>query len=160
MNNSSFHLTVALTPRNLAPGIQVHNRQILHSTGHEGVIKVLRIRACLDPLVLWIAEEHTEQVARAALGRGTVGGARVHDAEVIDELDVAFLAVQLRAVFLGELLDGVESTVLCGGEGGHAGVADDAWAAEQGGFDKLDDRLAFREEESRAEFEVRLAIPV
>jgi hypothetical protein len=153
------YLTMAITARDLAPRIQIDNGQLLPSPRRKRVVKLGHICACLLPLARGIAEEHAEQVARAAgASWGVVGGARVHDAQVVDELDVAVLAVELDAVLLGEVLDGGEGVHLRGREGGHAGVAGDMRAAEERSFDELHDGLAFGEEEGGAGLEVGRAV--
>lgn len=49
--------------------------------------------------------------ARLAVGP-RVRGASMHDAQVVDELDIALLAVELGAETLGEGLDGVHGVEL------------------------------------------------
>lgn len=151
---------MALTPRNLPPRIWVNNRQTLPPPQHERIVEVLRIRSRLGPFIFRITKEHAEQMARAAPGRSAVCGACVHDAEVIDELNIAFMSVKLRTVFLRKILDSMESVVLGSGQRGHAGVAGYARTAQKRGLDYLDDGFALRQVEHVVDIEVGVVVPL
>lgn len=93
-----MHSTVALAATDGAPRIHVNDGQLLVPSGCEGVVKVGSASGRLLPSVLGIPKEHAQQVSSARLPIGSlVRFTGMHDAQVVDELYVALLAIKLCA---------------------------------------------------------------
>ena len=115
---------MALAAADDAPGVVVDNGQILLTAWGERVVEVVAEPSRLLPSIYGIAKEHAQQVTTARLAVGTaVSLAGMHDAQVVDELDIALLAIKLGAEALCKLLDSMQSMQLLGRENGHARVA-------------------------------------
>ena len=84
----------------------------------------------------------------------------MHCGEVVDELDVALLAIEPRAELLRQVLDGVHGVHLLVGHLGHAWVALDPGASKEGRLNELANRLSSREEKGGTRFKVWSLIPV
>ena len=122
--------TMALAPTDGTPRVHVDNRNILHPSGGKGVVEVEPEAGRLDPGPLGIPKEHAQQVSSARLPIGSlVCFAGVHDAQVVDELDVALPAIELGAELLRQVLDGVHGVHLLIRHFGHAWVALDPGAS-------------------------------
>lgn len=103
------HLAVALTTTNFAPGVKVTDRYLLTATRGEGVVEIVLPGIGLVPGVLRIAKEHAQKVSCARLVCLAIGCTGVHDTQIVDELNVALLAIKLGADLLGYVLHGVNS---------------------------------------------------
>lgn len=115
---------MALAAADDAPRIIVDDRKVLLAARRERIVEVVTEPSWLVPGILGITKEHAEEVASAGLSLGSaVRFASMHDAQVVDELDVALLAVELGAETLRKLVNSVHSMHLLVGDGGHAGIA-------------------------------------
>ena len=103
---------MALTTADLTPRVEIVHGDLLESTGREGVLEVVPEGSRLVPCVLRIAEEHAEKVALAWGVSLSVCGTSVHDAQIVDKLNVAFLAIKLGADLAGRLFHHVDSVHL------------------------------------------------
>lgn len=134
----SVDLTMALAAADETPRIAIDYRQILRTAGRKGIVKVIAESSGLVPRILRIAKEHAQEMATAGLAIcATIGSAGMHDAQVVDELDVTLAAPQLGAEALGQLLDGVQGMQLLVRQGRHAGIALDQWSSQQRRLDEL-----------------------
>jgi hypothetical protein len=121
---------MALTPTDGTPWIHVNNRNLLHPAGRKGVVKVEPEAGRLFPSPLGIPKEHAQQVTSARLPIGSlVRFAGVHDAQVVDELDVALPAIEAGAELLRQVLNSVHGVHLLIRHFGHAWVALDPRAS-------------------------------
>jgi hypothetical protein len=101
-DSKESHLTVALTAANDAPWVVVDDRQVLRSARGEWVVEVVAEGSWLLPSIGGVAEKHAEKMTCTGLAvRATVFATGVHDAQVVDELDVALLTVERGAEALG-----------------------------------------------------------
>lgn len=88
------YLTVAFTAADPAPWVTIYHWQILMSSGSERIIEVVFEASWLIPFQLWVPQEHSKKVSGASLPASTVRGASMHDAQIVDELDIPLLAVE------------------------------------------------------------------
>jgi hypothetical protein len=127
---------VAFSAADDTPWVVVDDRQILRPAWLEGVVEVLAISGRLLPGVFWIAKKHTQQMASAwPTVVATITRASMHDAQVVDELDVALFAIEFGAETLCKLLDSMHSMQLLVGYRRHTGVAEDQRRSKKRSFD-------------------------
>lgn len=151
---------MALTPTDSTPWVHVNNRQLLHPAGCKGVVKVVSEAGRLGPGIFGIPKEHAQQVSSARLPIGAlVCFSSMHDAQVVDELDIALLAIKLCAELLCQVLDNMHGVHVLICDFRHARVSLDAWASKERCLDELADGLASRKEEGWARLEVWRLIP-
>jgi hypothetical protein len=121
---------MALPPTDGTPWIHVNNRNLLQPSRRKRVVKAEPEAGRLFPGPLGIPKEHAQQVTRARLPIGSlVRFAGVHDAQVVDELDVALPAIEAGAELFRQVLDRVQGVHLLIGYLGHAWVALDPRAS-------------------------------
>lgn len=93
---------MALAAADGAPRIQIKDRETLSPTGRERVVEVVAAASRFLPSICGVAQEHAQKMAGASAAIDTaVLGAGVHDAQVVEKLNVALLAVDLCAEALG-----------------------------------------------------------
>ena len=89
---------MALAAANGAPRIQVNDREMLSSTWRERVVEVVAAANWFLPSICGVAQEHAQQMAGASAAIDTaVLGAGVHDAQVVEKLNIALLTVEFGA---------------------------------------------------------------
>lgn len=124
-------LAVALATADEAPRVIVDDRQILLSAWSEWIIEVVTEPCRLLPSILGVSEEHAQKVASAGPAiAATIRLTSVHDAQIVDELDVALLAVDLGAKPLCQVAHDVHSVHLLSGDRRHVGIALDQWCSQ------------------------------
>lgn len=87
------NLTMALPTTDLAPGIRIDDRKFLRPPWSEWIVEIAEIACWLFPHIFGIPKEHAEKMASAALALSAVRGTSVHNAKVVDELNVALTSV-------------------------------------------------------------------
>ena len=151
---------MALTAADDAPRVIVDDRKVLLAAGRKGIVEIVTESSWLVPGVLGITKEHTEEVASAGLALcSTIRFASMHDAQVVDELDVALLTVELGTETLCKLVNSVHSMHLLVRDAGHAGIAMNQGCTQEWRLHKLAHGLALREEEGWSQLKVRLLVP-
>lgn len=115
---------MALATADQAPRIVVDDGKVLLSARSEWVFEIVTEACWLLPSIFGISEKHAQEVASAGLAVATtICFAGVHDAQVVDELNVALLAVKLGGKPLCELAHNVHSMHLLSGHRRHMGIA-------------------------------------
>lgn len=88
------YLTVALATTDDAPRVGIDDREILLAARSERIVEVVAEPRRLFPSILGISKEHAEKMTGTGLTIvAAICLAGVHDAQVVDELDVALLAI-------------------------------------------------------------------
>jgi hypothetical protein len=103
-NRNRYDLTMALTTADCAPWIQVEDGDNLFPPFGKWVVKPGLEAGWLLPSFLWIPKEHAKEMT-ATTPASAICGTRVHDAEVIDELNIAVLPVKLGAILPREVFN-------------------------------------------------------
>jgi hypothetical protein len=152
------HSTMALAATDLAPGVHVTNRNLLTTTKGERIVKVVLPGSRFIPCTLGVAKEHPQKMTRARHVRLAIRCTSMHDAQVVDELNVALLAIKFGADLLGRFLHCVDSMHLLLGKIRHAWVTRNVKTTQKRRFNKLAHRLALREEQSWTELQVRICV--
>lgn len=128
---------MAFTTAYLTPRVEIVDGDLLTTATRERILKVALKRGRLFPRLLGIAKEHAKKVACARLVGLAIGGTSMHDAQVVDELDVPLLAIKLGADLLGRLFDCLDGVHLLFGQLGHTRIARDVGATEERRLYKL-----------------------
>ncbi len=104
-------MTLATT--NGTPWVHVDDRKLLWPTGSEGVVEVTSEAGRLVPSILGIPKEYAQQMSSARVPIGPpVCLASMHDAQVVDELYIALLAIEPCAESFRQLLDSLHGVHL------------------------------------------------
>lgn len=131
-------LTVALTSANDTPRIAVDNGKVLRPALCEGVLKIVAVAKWLFPSVVGVSQEHAQQMARARLAVGTsIRPTSVQDAQIVDKLNVALLAIELHAKALCQLFNRMHGMHLLFRDTRHGGVPVDHGRSQERGLDQL-----------------------
>jgi hypothetical protein len=153
-------LTVALAATNDAPRIVVDHREILLAARCEGVVEVVPEASWLLPGIFRIAQEHAQEMTSAGLAIGApVCLTSMHDAQVVEKLNVALLAVKLCAKALCKFFDSIHSMQLLFGNTRHARVAVNQWRTHEWGLDKLAHGFAVGKEERWSVLKIWILVP-
>ena len=78
----------------------------------------------------------------------------MHDAQIVDQLDITLPAIQLSANLLGRLFNNLDGAQLCLCQIWHVRIARNVSTAEERSLDELAHGLALGEEHGRTEFQV------
>jgi hypothetical protein len=153
-------LAVALAATDDTPRVVVNYREVLLAAGCKGVVEVVPEASWLLPSIFRVAKEHAQEVTSAGLAIGaTVCLTRMHDAQVVEKLNVALLAVKLCAKAPGKLFNSMHSMQLLFGNTGHARIAVDQWRTHEWSFYELAHGFAVGKEERWSVLEIRILIP-
>lgn len=98
----------------LTPRIDVNDRHILGTIFHEVIVELKCVGRWLVPCLLWVAEEHSQQMARIRTDSvsETVRRTSMKNGEVVDELNVTVLAIKLHLHALGGVFNNAKSVKL------------------------------------------------
>lgn len=104
---------MAFAATNGTPWVHINDGQLLLPTGREGVFEIVTEAGRFVPGMFGIPEEHAQQMSGACLPIGPlVRFASMHDAQVVDELYVALLAIKLRTESFCQVLDNMHGVRL------------------------------------------------
>lgn len=148
--------TMAFHTADLAPWIGIKDREILLPALLKSLVELALVFDGLDPGICGVSKEHAQKMSAAAVigVSHTVGRTSVHNAQVVNVLDVASAAIEFRAELTSEVFDNLECICLLHRNRWHHVRPGDLGTAEQWGLDKLNDGLAVREENSRTILEI------
>jgi hypothetical protein len=117
---------VALAATDDAPRIHVDDWKVLRPPGSKRIIEVITVSSRLVPGILGITKKHAQEVTSARLAVDSlVCFTSMHDAQVVNELDVTLLAIELALELLCELCNQCHGKMLLVRDFGHARVAGD-----------------------------------
>lgn len=151
---------MALAAADDAPRIVVHDWKVLLAARCERIVEIITELSWLLPCILRIAKEHAQKVASTGLAIvSAICLTSMHDAQVVDELNVTLLAIKLAAEALCELTNSVHGVHLLVRDDRHTRVAWNEWCTQERRFHELAYRLALREEEGWPALQVWLPIP-
>jgi len=146
---------MTIAAASLAPWVGIDNRKILFPTFRECVVELGLVGAWCFPHVFWVPKEHTKKMTAATTSH-SVGGASMHDTQVIDELHVSILSIELCRKTLSNRLDDLHSMKLLHGDIRHCLGSRNARGPEKRGLYELANRLATGEEHDWLKLEVRI----
>ena len=93
---------MALTATNDAPRVRIEDRETLLPTRNERVLEALAPVIRLVPSICRVAKEHAQKMtSTGTVTDATVLGTGMHDAQIVEKLDVALLTVDFCAEALG-----------------------------------------------------------
>jgi hypothetical protein len=151
---------VAFTATDDAPRIVVDDGEVLLAAWREGVVKVVPEASWLLPCILGVAKKHAQEMTSAGLAiAATIRLTSMHDAQVVEELNVALLAVKLCAEALCKLFDSIQSMQLLLGNTRHARVAVNQWRTDEWSLDKLAHGFTMGKEERRPVLKIWVLVP-
>jgi hypothetical protein len=131
-------LTVAFSATDEAPRVVVDNGKILLTAWSEGVIEIVTEPRRLLPSIRRISQKHAKKVTTAGFAIGAVVClTRMHNAQVVDKLNIALPAVKLGAEALCKLANSMHSMHLLRSDDRHTRITLDQWRTQKRGFDQL-----------------------
>jgi len=151
---------VALAAADLAPGVEIPDRNLLTTTSGEWIVEIVLPRSRLLPCVLGISKEHSQKVARARFIRIAIGRTSVHNTQIVDKLDIALLTIKLSADLLSCFFHCVDSVHLLLRKVWHARIARNVKPTQKRRLNELAHGLTLREEKGRTKLQVRSCVSV